>query len=143
MTNTEIAVGLLISRLTRPSQGECEDTSNSGAIEASLRLLRQLVVAKLGRDPALERLEFEANNSGEVHIRTRARLALALKDAADDDLEFARNLQSAVSEALKSSHLPTESHGTVVNQITGNVSGRALQARDIHGNVTFNDRRSR
>lgn len=27
--------------------------------------------------------------------------------------------------------------GGVTNQITGNVTGKALQAGDIHGNVTF------
>jgi hypothetical protein len=64
---------------------------------------------------------------------------MALEDAAEDDLHFAKELEAAVKEAQKSDRLEVENRGSVTNQITGNVSGRVIQARDIHGGVTFHN----
>ncbi len=64
---------------------------------------------------------------------------MALEDATEDDHHFGKELESALSELRKSGLLKKESHGNVTNQITGNVSGRVVQARDINGGVTFHN----
>lgn len=141
MTDIEIAVGLLVTWMTRPSRLEhAQPVANPGSTsEVALHTMHELVTAKLGGDPALERLELEASGSGEVRPRTRARLAMALEDATEDDRDFAKELAKAVSELRKSGSLEEQSRGNVTNTITGNVSGRVIQARDIHGSVTFHD----
>lgn len=64
---------------------------------------------------------------------------MALEDATEDDRDFAKELAKAVNELRKSGSLEEQSRGNVTNTITGNVSGRVIQARDIHGSVTFHD----
>ncbi|MET9225819.1 hypothetical protein [Lentzea sp. NPDC003310] len=141
MTDIEIAVGLLIARMTRPAHLEREHlgTNRDGTSEPALQLVYEMITTKLSGDPALERLALEVNGSGQIRPRTRARLAMALEDAAEDDLHFAKELEAAVKEAQKLDRLEVENRGSVTNQITGNVSGRVIQARDIHGGVTFHD----
>ncbi|WP_434444236.1 hypothetical protein [Lentzea sp. E54] len=137
MKNTEIAVGLLVTWMTRSSISG-RDLPNDQAL--ALRTVHELVTAKLSGDPALKRLEVEASDAGEVRPRTRTRLEMALEDAAEDDRDFAKALEKAVSELRsKSGAVDDQARGAVINRITGNVSGRVIQARDIHGSVTFHD----
>lgn len=66
--------------------------------------------------------------------RVRALGELLERDARADRA-FADHLHSLWSEARPE---VVADNGVVVNQITGNVGGHAVQARDIHGDVTFN-----
>ncbi|PPK64098.1 hypothetical protein V5P93_006338 [Actinokineospora auranticolor] len=61
-------------------------------------------------------------------------LAGELERAAQEDPHFAQELRSLWG--VESSGQQA-AHGGVVNQITGNVSGKVLQARDIEGGVSF------
>jgi len=141
VTDIEIAVGLLITRITGQTQPGADrvDAYANQTFELVLRAVHELVIAKLGGDPALERMHIEISGSGEVRPRTQARLVMALEDAVEDDPEFARNLERAVSDARTLNQPRVETHGSVINQITGTVNGRVIQARDIHGSVTFHD----
>lgn len=141
MTDVEIAVGLLITRLVRQAllDSDRADMKVNESFEVALRAVHELVVAKLGADPALERLQIEASSSGEVRPRTQARLALSLEDAVEEDAEFAKNLEHAVNDARTAGQSEVVTRGGVINQITGTVSGRVVQARDINGGVTFHD----
>ncbi|MET9225835.1 hypothetical protein [Lentzea sp. NPDC003310] len=141
MTDIEIAVRVLIAQLTLPAHLEHEHpgADRDGTSEPAFQLVYEMVRTKLSGDSALERLELEANQAGQIRPRTRARLVMALEDAAEDDAHFAQELRAAVAEARKSERLDVESRGSVTNQITGNVSGRVVQARDIHGGVTFHN----
>jgi hypothetical protein len=57
-----------------------------------------------------------------------AALAEELATAEADDDQFARQLRAQWAAAAS---------GGVVNQISGTVTGHVIQARDIHGNITF------
>ncbi|SDC52574.1 hypothetical protein [Actinokineospora iranica] len=78
---------------------------------------------------ALEAAEGAAPDSAEV-----AALADELARAEKADPAFHTELRSEWAKVAV--HQQAE-HGGVVNQITGNVSGKVLQARDIQGGVTF------
>lgn len=146
MADVEIAVEFLVVWMTHPTRlGRDHAVANQDATsDLALRALHDLVAAKMHGDPALERLELEATGSGEVRPRTRTRLAMALEDATEDDHSFGKELENVLAELRKSGLLEKESHGNVTNQITGNVSGRVVQARDIDGGVTFyNDGKGR
>jgi hypothetical protein len=63
------------------------------------------------------------------------RLAEVLARAEADDAEFKQALRA---EWAKVDHLDQHAdNGGVVNQVTGNVTGRVIQARDIHGGIHF------
>lgn len=61
-------------------------------------------------------------------------LAERLEVAEADDAEFAGALRSEWQNVQVDQHAE---RGGVTNSVTGNVSGKVVQARDIHGNVTF------
>jgi len=146
VADIEIAVELLVVWMTHPTRPEHNyATANQDTVsDIALRTLHELVTDKLRGDPALERLELEATSSGEVRPRTRTRLTMALEDATEDDHDFGRDLQNVLNKLRGSGLVEEESRGNVTNQITGNVSGRVMQARDISGNVTFyNDAKGR
>lgn len=141
VTDIEIAVGLLITRITGQAQPGADRVNAyaNQSFELVLSAVHELVRAKLSGDPALERMRIEISGSGEVRPRTQARLIMALEDAVEDDPEFAKNLERAVSDARTADQSEVETRGNVINQITGTINGRVIQARDIHGNVTFHD----
>ncbi|WP_018685799.1 hypothetical protein [Actinokineospora enzanensis] len=78
---------------------------------------------------ALAAAEGAAEDSPQV-----AALAGELERTEREDPRFAEELRSRWS--VESSRQVAD-HGGVVNQITGNVSGKVLQARDIEGGVSF------
>lgn len=57
---------------------------------------------------------------------------LAVEEAADP--EFKAALRAEWAKVGVEQHAD---HGAVTNQVTGDVSGKVVQARDIHGDITF------
>jgi hypothetical protein len=94
----EVVVGYLIAWAVAKARraGAKLDDDVDLVIDTELDRLHELVVAKLGPDPALERLELAAADDEEVTERTRRRVADALADAAEADDEFAASLQATV-----------------------------------------------
>lgn len=92
--------------------------------------LYQLVKARFAEDPvataALTAAEGASEDSAEV-----AELGTALEHAQRKDPEFAERLRA---EWEKTTVTQT---GRVVNQISGTVHGKVLQAGDIQGGVSF------
>lgn len=74
---------------------------------------------------ALEAAEHADPGSPEV-----ARLATQLAAAETEDPMFGRELRNVWEQV-------SADRGAVVNQISGNVSGKVVQARDIEGGVSF------
>lgn len=113
MTGLEVAVGWLIAWAVRKAgrAGKRVDAEVDQAIDAGLDKLHNLVAAKLGTDPALEKLQIEAAETGEVGTRTQARVRLALEDAVDEDPAFRAAIEKSVSE-LKSAG---GSHNVVIH----------------------------
>ena len=113
MTGLEVAVGWLIAWAVRKAGrvGKRVDAEVDQAIDAGLDRLHDLVAAKLGDDPALDKLRDEAAKTGEVGTRTQARVRLALEDAVEQDPEFTAALEHEVA-ALESAG---GSHNVVVH----------------------------
>jgi hypothetical protein len=96
----EVAVGFLIAWVVRKMGrvGQRVDTEVDQVLDAGLDRLHDVVAAKLGSDPALEKLQSEAGESGEVGPRTQARVRLALEEAAEQDPAFAAEFEAAVAQ---------------------------------------------
>ena len=96
----ELVVGYLIAWSVGKARraGARLDDDVDLVIDVELDRLHDVVVAKLGADPALNKLEQAVAATGEVSERTRRRVADALADAADDDHEFAATLAALLSE---------------------------------------------
>ncbi|WP_369265225.1 hypothetical protein [Streptomyces sp. R35] len=101
MTGIEIAVGYVFAWAVRKAQrvaGRADAEVDRG-LDAGMDRLHDLVVRRLGSDPALQRAEEEAAaGQAEPSLRTRQRLELALEEAVESDTEFACALLKAVEE---------------------------------------------
>lgn len=60
-------------------------------------------------------------------------LATRIAEIAEAEPEFAAQLRTWVEHHSAN----TADHDGVVNQISGNVTGKVVQARDIHGDIRF------
>lgn len=87
--------------------------------------LYKLVKDKFSGDPeavaVLEAAEGAAEDSPEVRA-----LATRLAAAEEEDRDFAEHLRREWDQA-----------GGVVNTVSGTVSGKVVQARDVHGDISF------
>lgn len=95
--------------------------------------LYDFVKGKFARRPqaaaVLEAAQGASPDSAEVLA-----LAAELAKAERDDPDFGAELRSRWAAFSTEQNV---SHGGVANQITGNVSGGVVQARDIDGGVRF------
>jgi hypothetical protein len=103
LTGVEVAVGFLIAWVARKAGrvGKRADAIVDDALQIGLDRVHEVVIGKLGGDPALRRLEIEAAEPGEVTDRTRTRVQLALEDAVEQDPGFADLLQAAIDQAVR------------------------------------------
>ncbi|WP_290059281.1 hypothetical protein [Amycolatopsis solani] len=94
--------------------------------------LYDLVKRKFAKNPAaIAELEAAASApSGTQPIRA---LAERLQSAGAEDREFAEALRTEW-EKLPESRV---TYGGVHNSVTGNVTGKVIQAGDVHGNITL------
>ncbi|GGN40777.1 chromosome partitioning protein [Streptomyces fuscichromogenes] len=106
MTGVEIAVGYAFAWLVRKAKrvaGPANAEVDRG-LDAAMGQLHDLISARLGADPALERAGEEAGEGRqELSERTRRRLTDSLEDAAERDTVFAEALGQLV-EHLESLH---------------------------------------
>lgn len=104
----EVVVGYLIawavSKARRAGAGLDRDVDL--VIDTELGRLHELVAAKLGPDPALEKLEQAAADQEDVSERTRRRVADALAEAMEADGEFAAMLEAAVGRLQRAGTAP-------------------------------------
>jgi hypothetical protein len=95
----ELVVGYLVGwavRKARRVTGRADADVNQ-VLDAGMDRLHEVVVSRLGRDPALEQTLTEAASGEEaVSDRTRMRLRLALEEATEQDPNFQRALDDAV-----------------------------------------------
>lgn len=101
MPGIELVVGYLFAWLMRRASDRV-DAEADQALDAGAERVRELVSGQLGDDPALARLEEEAETGQEEPSpRTRQRLHLALEDAADRDPVFAEALRQIIEELVE------------------------------------------
>jgi hypothetical protein len=120
----EVAVGFLIAWAIGKARraGKQLDGVADQVVDASAVRLRDVLLRKLGGDSAVQRLQLEATETGEVSDRTQQRVTLALQDAADQDEQFADELRDALAQAEKNGALVATSGGTVISG-TANATG--------------------
>jgi len=112
--------------------GKAAGALASGGSTAFGRLYR-LVKEKLsGREEDAGLLDDAA--SAPDSKATVARLADAMEHASTDDPAFAAQLRELWGQAR--TELRAD-RGGVINEVTGNVSGNVIQARDIQGNISL------
>ncbi|MBK3567378.1 hypothetical protein [Streptomyces sp. MBT62] len=111
MTGVEIAVGYVFAWLVAKARrvaGRADAEVDRG-LDAGMDRLHELVSAKLGDDPALQRAGEEAEEGqGQPSERTRRRLADSLEDAAERDTAFAEALKQVVAEIQSASRETAE-----------------------------------
>jgi hypothetical protein len=104
--------------------------SLAGKTIASLYdLVRKKFAGKAEATAALEAAQGAEPDSAEVRA-----LSDELANAARSDPGFALELRALWQKVSVEQHAD---RGAVTNQVTGNISGNVVQARDIHGGVTF------
>ena len=138
----EVAVGFLIAWAVRKAGrlGRRVDTEVDQAMDAGLDRLHDLVVAKLGKDPALEKLRVEATESGEVGARTQARVRLALEEATEQDRAFAAALESELVH-LHGGMTQAGDHGVAVSGGVHAGDGGVAIGGVTGGSVSFGEQR--
>jgi hypothetical protein len=101
----EVALGLVLAWVVAKARRVAvrADGVVDAALDAAVDRVGQVVMDKLGSDSALQRLQEEAKESGEISELTQQRVELTLKDAVARDTEFAERLAAAVAEAKKAS----------------------------------------
>ncbi len=97
--------------------------------------LYDLVKRKFAKDPAAVAVLEAASTASAASDGTRPIAALAerLEEAEVEDGEFAEALRTEW-EKLPESRV---SQGEVHNTVTGNVTGKVVQLRDVHGNINL------
>ncbi|MCW7941460.1 hypothetical protein AAW14_04970 [Streptomyces hygroscopicus] len=129
-----MAVGYAFAWLVRKAKrvaGQADEEVDRG-LEAAMDRLHELISAKLGQDPALERAGEEAE-AGQMELspRTRQRLELAVEDAAERDSAFSEALNRAVKD-LQAATTPV---GGVSVTGDGQAVGGDVDIRAEHGSV--------
>lgn len=92
-------------------------------------VVRKKFASKREATAVLEAAADASSDSSEVQALTEE-----LARAESSDPEFSAELRAIWREVSVEQHAE---RGGVVNQISGNVSGTVVQARDIQGGVTF------
>lgn len=122
-----VMVAVAVTLASKAAEGLSE------AGRAALGQLMQLVRGKLRADPdraALESAQAQPNDDLLVQ-----RLATVLEGAAAQDESFAVGLTRLWTVLRDERAAATQ--GGVVNQVSGAARGTVVQARDIHGGITF------
>jgi hypothetical protein len=120
MTGIEFAVGVLVAWLVKKARHVRQrvDQEIDQAIDTGMDRLHQLVMHKLGVEPALAKLETEVAQTGASTERTQQRVQLALEDAVEDDPAFGTQLQAIVDEIraaqARAGHASAGDHGIAV-----------------------------
>lgn len=98
----ELIVGYLAAWVIRKAKraGQRADTEVDRVVDLAMERLHDVVSARLGRDPAVERLRQEANEGGTTPL-TRQRVQLALQAASADDPAFGHALDAAAIEVQR------------------------------------------
>ena len=90
MVGLELVAGYLVAWGTKPLKraGKRPDEGPGEIADAELDRLHDAIAAKLGRDPALVKLEWEISQGLEPNDRTLRRVQDAVEDAVEEDPGF-------------------------------------------------------
>lgn len=141
MVDLDAVVGFMVTWFIRKSRPGFGGTIGSQEVEDSLATLAELVTNKLGA-PTTERLLHEVKKTTQLPSRSKDMMVVTLKSSVRHDPDFAQALNEAVTTlrdltAEAEYETDTEHEATTSNVISGTVHGTVVQARDIHGDITF------
>jgi hypothetical protein len=99
MIGLELVAGYLVAWGARKlgRAGKRLDEETDEVIDAGLDRLHDAVVAKLGADSALEKLEADVSRGAEPSDRTLRRVRDAVEEAAEGDPDFAAVIEALVA----------------------------------------------
>lgn len=102
VTGIELVVGYLAAWAVRKVRRvrDRADEEVDQALDFGMDRLHQVIAGKLAADPALAKLEAEASTVGEITVRTRRRLELAVEEAEADDPVFAQSLRDVLEQVI-------------------------------------------
>ena len=128
-------VGYLASWVTGKVRraGERADGRLDEVVDAQVDRLCDLVLRKLGPEPAVRQLEQEAAE-GVDSERTRLRLQLAVEEAVEQDSEFADVLRSLVEEIRSRKPESAGGDGVVVNARADGNARMSVQGSGVQHN---------
>jgi hypothetical protein len=130
---TDILTAVALAMATKAVEGLTE--GGKAAFAALAKLVRERFKRRASAQTALT--EAEADPSDESRIQY---LRDELAQTAADDPEFDRELRRLWRDV--SSH-STANTGGVVNTVSGSVAGNVVQARDVHGGISFGETSAR
>jgi hypothetical protein len=100
MVGLELVAGYLVawgvSKLRRVGKRLNQETDE--VIDAGLDRLHDAIAAKLGDDPALEKLDSEVAQGLELSDRTRRRVQDAVEEAVEEDPQFAATIEVLLAQ---------------------------------------------
>ncbi|MEV6632217.1 hypothetical protein AB0M54_15840 [Actinoplanes sp. NPDC051470] len=131
MTDQELMTTIAVTLATKTAEGLA--AGGRAAFEALARLVRLRFEDRTSTQAALDEAEEDAgtDSANDDRIETlRQELAQAVADDPAFEVEL-RDRWRALSPHLNASE------GGVINTATGTVEGNVVQARDVHGGISF------
>jgi hypothetical protein len=129
-------IGYLTSWVTRKLRraGEHADGRLDEVVDTQVDRLCDLVLGKLGAEPAVQQLERDAAQ-GVDNERTKLRLQLAVEEAADQDSAFADALRTLVDEIRARSDENSGDGGVVINARAEGNARMSVQGSGVQHNA--------
>ena len=143
MTGLELVVGYLAAwawQKARRVAGRA-DAEVDQALDAGMDRLHELVVRKLAGDPALTRLETEAESDLEavsVSAGARERVRLALEEAAESDTAFAALVSELAAQLREAQQRSAGAMSVTASGERSIVAGRDISGIASTGNDAVN-----
>jgi hypothetical protein len=132
MIGFELVAGYLAAYAIRKAQraGKRADAEVDYALDSTLDRLHALVAKKLGDDPAIRKLQHEAEEGAPTQ-RTAQRVTLAVEDAVENDAEFEARIREVLSKLVSQERggpvLPAVRQSAIAGQgSTVNQAGRDI-----------------
>jgi hypothetical protein len=140
VTGIEVAIGVLVTWLARKAKRVVDQVNSDvdDVLDAGVAKLHELVVDKLGTDPAVVKLHTEVEETGDASERTKDRVRLAVEQTFDDDPGFEKRFLELVSQiqparggrgdvvaqrdVIVVSHMTISDRSTGFGAVTGNVT---------------------
>jgi hypothetical protein len=96
----ELVAGYLVAWVVRKARraGQRLDEETDEVMDAGLDRLHEVVMAKLGSDPALVKLETDASQGLEPSERTVQRVQYAVEEATEEDSQFAMVIEQVLAQ---------------------------------------------
>jgi hypothetical protein len=129
VADEDILTAVALAMATKAVEGLTE--GGKAAFAALARLVRERFQRRASAQAALA--EAEADPPDEARIQS---LRDELAQAAADDPEFDRELRRLWRDVGSQSTANTDG---VINTVSGSVAGNVVQARDVHGGISFGE----